>query len=280
MDISGVRRSIVRAAMTFLVPVLACVAAFSSSPALGQDWAKAKLKESPRHLEWVDVKYGDRTVKTLVAYPEVKTKAKVVVIIHEIFGMSDWVQLMADDLAAAGYIALAPDLLSGMGPNGGRTDSFDPAKVREAISGLPAAQVDADLSAVCDYGKKIPAGNGTVSVGGFCWGGTTTFRFATVRPDISAAYVFYGSAPTDAAALAKIKAPVYGFYAENDNRINATLDETTKLMKEAGKTFEPVIYAGAGHGFMRAGADPAGNEANKKAREDGMKRWLELLSKN
>ncbi len=244
-----------------------------------QDWAKKRLDASPRHQEWVELKNGSRTVKCFVVYPERKDKAPVVVLIHEIFGMTDWVMSVADQLAEKGYIAIAPDFLSGMGPGGGRSDSFEGGKAREAVSGLSPDQVTGDLNAACDYGKKIPSANGKISVGGFCWGGTQTFRFATNRSDLSAAFVFYGTGPQDKAAIEKIKCPVYGFYGGNDNRVNATIPDSEKLMKEAGKTYQPVIYEGAGHGFMRAGEQPDAQEANKKGREDGWKRWLELLGK-
>ena len=165
--------------------------------------------------------------------------------VHEIFGLSDWAQNLADEVAEAGYIAVAPDLLSGMAPGGGRTPDFPGDKVTEAVSHLNPDQVTADLNAVADYGLKLPASNGKLYVGGFCWGGGQTFRFATNRPDLSAAFVFYGP-PPDKDAMARIKAPVYGFYAGNDQRIGATLPDAIAGMKAAGKTYEPVTYEGAG----------------------------------
>jgi len=243
-----------------------------------QDWARTQLAKSPRHQEWVTVKHDGRSVETFVVYPESKDKRPVVVLIHEIFGTSDWVQDLADQVAAAGYIAVAPDLLSGMGPNGGRTSDVAPDKVTELVSHLNPDQVTADLNAVSDYGKKLPASNGKLFVGGFCWGGGQTFRFATNRPDLAAAFVFYGP-PPDKDAMARIKAPVYGFYAGNDARIGATLPDTTAQMKAAGKIFDPVVYEGAGHGFMRAGEAPDANDANKKARHDAWVRWKDLLGK-
>jgi len=247
--------------------------------ASAQDWAKASLQKSSRHREWVEVKHDGRTVQTFVVYPESKDKAPVVLIIHEIFGMSDWVQDLADQVAAAGYIAVAPDLLSGLGPNGGRSDSFPGDAATEAVSKLNPDQVTADLNAAADYAKKIPASNGKLFVAGFCWGGGQTFRFATNRADLSAAFVFYGPPPAKD-AMAKIKAPVYGFYAGNDARIDSTIPDTIAAMKTAGKTYEPVTYDGAGHGFMRAGEAPDANDANKKARSDSWARWKTLLSKN
>jgi len=280
-----------------------------------QDWAKAKLAKSPRHKEWVKVKNGAREVNSFIVYPEVNKKATAVVVIHEIFGMSDWVQQITDELAEAGYIAIAPDLLSGMGPKGGGTDEIAATgnnAVGQAIRALPPDQIAGDLNAVADYVSKLPAANGKVVAGGFCWGGSTTFFFATRRPSLKAAFVFYGSAPSNNAqgqpftvdkdALAKIGGPVYGFYAENDMRINATVPPTVDAMKELNKVFDPVTYAGAGHGFMRAGepnnpppAAPPANadeaalkkaandqamyKANRKAHDDAWARWMAILAK-
>src|SRR5258708_7448316 len=170
-------------------------------------------------------------------------------------------------VAEAGYIAVAPDLLSGMGPNGGRSSDFSQGKATEAVSHLNPDQVTADLNAAADYGKKLPASNGKLFVTGYCWGGGQSFRFATNRGDLAAAFVFYGP-PPDKDAMARIKAPVYGFYAGDDARIGATLPETIQNMKAVGKTFEPVTYEGAGHRFMRAGEAPDASQANRKARTE------------
>jgi carboxymethylenebutenolidase len=244
-----------------------------------QDWARTKLEKSPRHQEWIKVKNGPREVQCFVVYPEVKDKATTIVMIHEIFGLSDWARDMADELAAEGYIVIAPDLLSGLGPNGGGSDAFaNQSAVTKAVSMLPPAQVTGDLNAAVDYAKKIPAANGKIVVAGFCWGGGQSFRFAANNQDVKAAFVFYGTPPgTD--DLSKINCPVYGFYGGNDARVSATVPKATEQMKAAGKTYEPVIYDGAGHGFMRAGEAPDANAANKKAREDAFKRWLELVKK-
>src|SRR5712671_283331 len=246
--------------------------------AWAQDWAKAALEKSPRHREWLTIKHDGRSVETFVVYPESKGKTPVVLIIHEIFGMTDWVQDLADQVAAAGYIAVAPDLLSGMGPNGGRSSDFAEGKTMEAVSHLNPDQVTADLNAAADYALKIPASNGKLFVGGFCWGGGQTFRFATNRADLAGAFVFYGP-PPDKDALARIKAPVYGFYAGNDARIGATVPVAIQQMKAAGKSYDPVTYDGAGHGFMRAGEAPDANDANKTARADAWVRWKNLLGK-
>lgn len=261
--------------------VLALSAALVVSiPASAQDWAKKRLEDSPRHIEWVDVKHGDRTVKCTQAFPEVKEKATAVVVIHEIFGLSDWVRGMTDQFAEAGYIAIAPDLLSGMGPNGGGTKEIASGDdVRGAIQKLPPDQITADLNAVVDHAAKLPACNGKVVVVGFCWGGGQTFRFANNNKKIKAAFPFYGAGPTEENGIANIECPVYGFYGENDMRVNATIPKSEELMKTAKKTFEPVIYEGARHGFMRGGEDPMGNEGNKKGREAAWKRLKELLKK-
>src|SRR2546425_5099074 len=243
-----------------------------------QPWARERIAKSPRHSEWVTVKHDGRNVETLVVYPESEDKRPVVLLTHEIFGLSDWAQELADEVAAAGYIAVAPDLLSGMGPNGGRTKDFPAGAVTEAVSKLNPDQVTADLNAAADYSKKLPASNGKLYVAGFCWGGSQTFRFATNRGDLAAAFVFYGG-PPDKEAMARIKAPVYGFYGGNDARIDATIPETITQMKAAGKAYEPVTYEGAGHGFMRAGEAPDANEANKKARTDAWARRKALLGK-
>src|SRR5207302_10267096 len=205
--------------------VFALSGLFALPSGAAQDWAKAALAKSPRHGEWVTVKHGDRAVETFVVYPESKSKAPVVLVIHEIFGMTDWVQDLADQVAAAGYIAVAPDLLSGMGPNGGRSSDFAEGKTMEAVSHLNPDQVTADLNAAADYALKFPASNGKLFVGGYCWGGSQAFRFATNRGDLAAAFVFYGG-PPEKEAMARIKAPVYGFYAGNDARIDATIPDT------------------------------------------------------
>ena len=262
----------------FLKLLAALVVVFAAVSLPAQDWAKAALEKSPRHREYVPIKHGDRTVQAFVVYPEVSHKAPVVVMIHEIFGLSDWAKEMADELAAQGYIVVAPDLLSGAGPNGGGTDAFPGQDaVTRAVSGLSADQVTADLDAAADYGKKLPSANGKLFVAGFCWGGGKSFAFAAHRHDLSAAFVFYGTPPPD---VTTITAPVYGFYAGNDARITATVPATTDAMKAAGKKYDPVIYDGAGHGFMRAGQAPDANDANKKAWDEGFKRLVSLLGSN
>lgn len=262
-----------------LVSFFACL----GCTAFAQEWAKAKLEKSPRHGEWVDVKNGNRTVHCFIVYPEVKDPAPAVILIHEIFGLTDWARNAADEFAEAGYIAIAPDLLSGLGTNGGGTRALDSQAVGPAIRDLPAGQITGDLNAAADFVKGLSSCNGKSVVAGFCWGGGQAFRFACHRADLKAACVFYGPPPTDPAEIARIKCPVYGFYGGNDNRITSTVPQTQELMKSAGKTYAPVIYQGAGHGFMRAGEDPTPNaknsEANKKAQEESWKRLKSILAK-
>ncbi|MBS1823035.1 MAG: dienelactone hydrolase family protein [Acidobacteria bacterium] len=256
-----------------LLPALLLLAAL---PITAQQWAKSKLDASPRHREYVTLKHDNRSLQAFVVYPEVNRKVPVVILIHEIFGLSDWAKEMADEIAAAGYIVVAPDLLSGAGPNGGNSDSFTSMDATtKAVSGLSPDQVNADLDAAADYAKKIPSSNGTFVTAGFCWGGGKSFAFATHRRDLAAAFVFYGPPPAE---FTTITAPVYGFYAGNDARIGATVPATIEGMKAAGKKYDPVTYDGAGHGFMRAGEDPGNtNPANKIARDQAFGRLTTLL---
>ena len=260
------------------LPLLAAVVlcALATTGVGAQDWAKARLEASPRHREYVSLMHGSRTLQALVVYPEIKEKAPVVILIHEIFGLSDWAKEMADELAAQGFIVIAPDLLSGFGPNGGGSSDFPSQDAAvKAVSALDPAIVNADLDAAADYGKHLPAANGKLAVVGFCWGGGKSFAFATHRKDLSAAFVFYGPGPADVSA---ITAPVYGFYAGNDARIGATVPGTVEAMKAAGKKYEPVTYDGAGHGFMRAGEDPTNTvPGNNTAREQAFSRLVKLL---
>jgi carboxymethylenebutenolidase len=285
------RKGLVVAAILMLAPLAtfaqdmhAAHMEHASAAILEQDWAKQRLEKSRRHWEWQDIKSGSRSVHSFIVYPEVKGKATAVVLIHEIFGLSDWMRGVADQLAEAGYIAIAPDLLSGMGPTGGGSPEFtDRSTLTQAVMKLPADQVTADLNAVADYVAGLPSANGKVAVAGFCWGGSQTFRFATNRPTLKAAFVFYGTGPDSPEAIAKIKAPVYGFYGGSDARVTSTVAKSTDLMKAGGKTYDPMTYAGAGHGFMRSGEDPTATDpnkdANKEAHDEAWARWKAALKK-
>ena len=235
-----------------------------------QDWAKARLNNSPRHADWAEIKSGDRKIKAFVVYPERKDKAPVVIVIHEIVGLSEWVRSRCDELAVNGVSASAPDLLSGH-------TYADVDEARKAISELPETQIKADLDATSEYALKIPAGNGTLAVCGFCWGGGWVFEYANMNPKLKAAYSFYGTAADTESKVANIACPVYGFYAGNDERVNATVPTAQDLMRRANKKYEAVTYAGAGHGFMREGERPDASEENRKARDDAWARWKTLL---
>ena len=219
-----------------------------------------------------------REVNAFIVFPEIKKNATSVIIIHEIFGLTDWIRQVGDELAKAGFVAICPDFLSGMGPNGGGTDSFGGDNVRRAIRDLDPDQITADLKAVTKYVRDLPATTDTVAVSGFCWGGAQSFRFATNDDSLKAAFVFYGS-PPDTAALGKITCPVYGFYGENDNRINSTIESTKEAAKSASITYEPVIYSGVGHGFLRRGMAADVSEVQKTATREAWERWANLLNK-
>lgn len=237
-------------------------------PPSGENATKA-LVDSPRHGEWIDVAMPDSNtaIRTWVSYPQREDKAPVVLVVHEIFGMSDWIRSVADQLAAEGYVAVAPDLLSGKGPTGGGTESFSGDSVRAAVRGLSDDEVAARLNAVRAAALKLPASSGATAVMGFCWGGTTAFMYATRQPELKGAVVFYGTAPTDANALERIHCPVLGLYGGKDARVSSTVPATAAEMAIAGKVYQPFIYEGAGHGFLRqqSGMDGVNLQAARQA---------------
>jgi carboxymethylenebutenolidase len=242
----------------------------------GEKEAKARLESSPRHGEYVDIAVsGGKPIRGYVVYPEVKEKAPVVIVIHEIFGLSDWVKSVADQLAADGFIAVAPDLLTGMGKDGKGTEGFDSRDaVMQAIRGLKADQVVTQLNAVRAYGLKQPAANGKSATIGFCWGGGQSFAYAAAQPELSAAVVYYGTSPKTE-DLAKVKAPVMGNYGGNDARVDATVPPAQEEMKKLGKTFEAHTYEGAGHGFLRQ--QDGQNGANQKAADQAWPATIKFL---
>jgi carboxymethylenebutenolidase len=286
-------------------PALALVAAVavSASGAAAQEWAVERLEASPRHHEWAEVpapgsvpngesgsvpngeagsvpngESGGRAVRSFVAYPEKAEGALAVIVLHENRGLTDWVRHFADQLAAAGYLAIAPDLLSGFSaerPHTGAFASSDAA--REAIYALDAERVTRDLLAVQKHAAALSGASGKTAVVGFCWGGAQAFRFATNAPDLAAALVFYGTAPTDEERIAAVAAPVHGFYGENDERVNATIPQTRRLMEAHGKTYTVEVYQGAGHAFMRQADEPEGPEAAKAAKQAAWERLVAIL---
>jgi len=244
--------------------------------------AARALQESSRHGEWVDIKLPDGVaLKSFVVYPERKDKAGVVLVIHDIRGMADVARAVGDQLAQDGYIAIVPDFLSGKGPDGGGTASLGTG-VGQAIQALSDQEMTTRLNAAMEYGKTLPGSNGKTAVMGFCWGGTRSFQYAINQPNLSAAVVYYGN-PTGATAttapeenLAKIKAPVIGFYGGNDARIDDTIPPTEAAMAKLGKSYEKHIFEGAGHGFMGNQA----TEANYKAATEAWPMTIAFLQKH
>jgi len=255
----------------FLVALLMMPSAGSDAGPIppGETGAKAALERSPRHHEWADISVPGRDTKVaaFIAYPERKDKAPVVIVIQEVYGLSDWIRAVADRLAEDGFIAIAPDFLSGKGPGGGGTDKFGSRDdVVKAVRSLEAPDVVAVIDAVSAYGRGLPAAKNKVATVGFCWGGGRSFHYATVRPELDAVVVFYGTSP-DQDALGAVRAPVLGLYGGDDARVNATVGPAEAKMKELGKTFVTHTYPGAGHGFLRAqdGRDGANLAASEKA---------------
>ncbi len=247
----------------------------------GETNAKEALNKSPRHGEWVDVAVPDRKspLRCFVVYPEVKEKAPVVILIHEIFGLTDWARAVADQLAADGFIAIAPDLLSGRGPGGGGTESVSNRDdVVKLVRDLKQTDVITALNAVRDYAIKLPAASGKSASIGFCWGGGVSFQYAIEQPALNAAVVYYGTNPSDAAALEKIHAPVLGLYGGDDARVSTTVSPAAEEMKKLGKPYTYHLYDGAGHGFLRAQGDR--NGANLKAAQQAWPATIEFLRQN
>ncbi|MHC5001593.1 MAG: dienelactone hydrolase family protein [Planctomycetota bacterium] len=241
--------------------------------------ATQALLDSPRHGEWVVVPLAEGAdakpvkLRTWVSYPERSDKAPVVIVIHEIMGMTDWVRAVADQLAAEGFIAVAPDLLSGRGPDGGGTESFEGDKVRAAIRELSREEVARRLDAVREYATALPAATPRSACIGFCWGGSTSFAYATAQPALRSAVVWYGTAPREREALARIACPVLGLYGGDDARVTSTVESTRAAMVELGKTYTARMYEGAGHGFLRAqqGRDGKNLAASRRA-------WAEAVA--
>ena len=193
-----------------------------------------------------------------------KKNAPVVVVIHEIFGLSGWVRGVADQLAADGYIAIAPDLLS-IERGGATTDSLAWDTARTLIRNVTPEKMNAMVAAVGRYGMALPAAAKMYGVVGYCWGGTASFNHAVFNaPGMKAAVVYYGSSPA-AAEIAKVKVPVLGLYGENDQRVNATIPMADSTMRAIKGTFVSKVYPGAGHGFLRAQDQPANRAASLEA---------------
>lgn len=259
-------------------PAPAAPAAPASDEALppGEAGAGAALLRSPRHGEFIDIPIAAGSpMRSWIVYPERKDAAGVVIVIHEIFGLTDWIRSVADQLAEDGFIAIAPDFLSGKAPGGKGTEAL--ANRDEAVKlvrELTPEDVNKRLDSVRAYALKLPAANGRIATLGFCWGGARSFGYAAAQPALTAAVVFYGTAP-EVPALATVKAPVLGLYGGDDARVNATIPATEAEMKRLGRTYEPHIFEGAGHGFLRGQGERAG--ANLKATQQAWPRVVSFL---
>ncbi len=229
--------------------------------------AAARLAASTRHSEWVKVAWEPGSSDSLMAwvvYPEVKKKAPVVVVIHEIFGLSTWVRGVADQLAADGYIAIAPDLLSRV-RGGPSADELRSDSATKLIRGVTVAEMNKGVAAVANYGMSLPAAQKKYGVVGYCWGGSASFNHAVFNnKGLAAAVVYYGTSPARD-SMPRIQAPVLGLYGGNDARVNATIGWADTTMKALNKSYTYRIFDGAGHGFLRAQDQPANLEAAKKA---------------
>jgi carboxymethylenebutenolidase len=279
-------RRILAGALLILAAAGVCQAQVAPAPSpiprdldlpAAEETAKAALEKSPRHGEYVDVKVpsGGAAVRTWIVYPERKGKAGVVIVMHEVYGLSDWIRAVGDQLAREGFIAVVPDLVTGHGPGGGGTESVasrdDVVKLVRAIT---PDEANARLNAVRDYAVKLPAANGKSASVGFCWGGERSFAYATAQPALRGAVVYYGVSP-EAADLARIKAPVLGLYGSDDERVDATVGPAEAEMKKLGKTYEVHTYEGAGHGFLRQQSGRDG--ANLKATQQAWPRTIAFL---
>jgi carboxymethylenebutenolidase len=263
---------------TILVAATIVLSAFPAAAQTAMPPAEAaaldRLTNSPRHGEWVsiDAGAGDR-FDAWVVYPERSDKAPVVLVIHEIFGLSDWVRAVADQLAADGFIAIAPDFLSGKAPDGTGSRSLTADQARALIPALRMPEIVSRLDAAARYGTSLPAATEEFGVVGYCWGGGISFAYAAEQPELAAAVVYYGTSPSSE-SLARVRAPVLGLYGGDDARVNATVPATEAELKRQGKRFEVETYAGAGHGFLR---QQDGRAANRAAAEKAWPRTIEFL---
>ena len=236
-----------------------------SLPPGTDDFVKLALEKSPRHHEWVDIKLGDgTTVKSFVAFPESKARTGVVIVIHENRGLNDWARSVADQLAEDGFIAIAPDMLSGKGPGGGNTDSIPADQATRAIGQLSNDEINARLDAVRHYAIQMPAANGLVGMVGFCWGGARVFNYAVHEPALNAGVVYYGTAPSDPELLDRVAAPLLGLFGEDDARVNSTIDKAMPILNKDKKKLDAHMFPGAGHAFLR---QQYTRQANRNAAE-------------
>jgi carboxymethylenebutenolidase len=238
--------------------------------------AKSTLIHSTLRREWVDIPAGDVRLHIWVEYPEGNGKAPFVLVMQQAPGLDEWQRAIADQLALQGFIAAAPDLYSGLGPNGGNYDSFEGVDAAmRAAARLSHDEIMRRYKAAYTWGMALPRASGKSASLGFCAGGGVSFEFAGDVPEINAAVVFYGGAPREA-VMAKIKAPVIGFYGENDERVTATAAPAAEKMKAQGKSFEYHVYPKATHAFIMF--QDMGH--NREATADSWPRAIAFLNKN
>jgi carboxymethylenebutenolidase len=248
-----------------------------SLPPGTDEFVRTALQTSPRHHEWVDIRMSDGTiVKSFVVFPESKSRAGVVIVIHENRGLNDWARAVADQLAEDGFIAIAPDMLSGKGPGGGNTDSIPPDQATRAIGELTNDEVNLRLDAVREYAIQMPAANGRVGMVGFCWGGGKVFRYAAHRPGLNAGVVYYGVAP-EPALLERIVTPLLGLFGEQDARVNTTINAALPILNKDGEVLKAHMFRGAGHGFLR---QQFGRAANLEAAEEAWPLTIRFLKEH
>lgn len=243
----------------------------------GEAEARERLNSSPRHGEWAVIEDGDDLIRAWVVYPERSTPAPVVVVVHEIYGLTDWIRSVADQLAADGFLAVAPDLLSGKGPGGGGTESVDRDGAVGLVRGLDAAEVNRRLTAAARFGTGLPAATSRFATLGFCWGGRVSFAYGAANPELAAAVVYYGTSPEEP-VLNQLSAPVLGLYGGDDARVNTTIEPAAEVLKRLGRSYESHIFPGAGHGFLRAQDGREG--ANRRAAEQAWPLTVEFLRRH
>ncbi|AVR46702.1 carboxymethylenebutenolidase [Christiangramia fulva] len=266
-------------ALVILFSLVSCKDQKNEKP--GEKSEAEELSNSPRHHEWVKLSHGDREFEAFVTYPQTNHATGAILLIHENRGLNDWARLFIDKLAEEGYLVMAPDLISNSVEGKKRTSDFEsPDAARTAIYDLDPEQVTADLDAAYEFLKNDPASNANVAVVGFCWGGSQAFRYATHNPEISSVHVFYGTAPKESAAIKKIQAPVYGYYGEEDERVNSTIERTAEQMDSLKKKYSFEIYKDAGHAFMRMGESPEADKGNRAAYNKAWQRLKNLLKES
>jgi carboxymethylenebutenolidase len=243
--------------------------------------ALEQLKASPRKSEWVDIKASSGApIKSFVVYPAGTAKAPVVIVIQEIFGLTDWIRGVADQLAKEGFIAIAPDFMSGMGPNHGGSAELGEQGSTKEIGKLTDDDKVRILNDVRTYALALKNGNGKIGTVGFCWGGGTSFLYAMKQPALNAAVSYYGPMPSDPAAFAATKAPVLGLYGGNDARVNANIETAKTGMAQAKASYDPHIFEGAGHGFLRQQGGSANAPGNMKATQEAWPLTIAFLKQH